>query len=377
MRQEIDIVFALLRSALDGTVPEIEPLDASRWWNLFRLLQKNHVAALVTDGVSRLPQALQPPRDVFIPWLAEQEKASAWYRHQQQVQQKIVDLLQQNGINTLVLKGTHTAQYYPNPELREFGDLDLYFYDKHDEADRLIQRRFSIDITNDINHHTKYNLSGVTVESHYHLLNHYHPHSNRSYEALLKELISENYQPSTLLPASQALSTSDSKKNPAKNSKLSTFEILFLLRHMACHFAASRITLRDLVDWALTCCALHDKVDWEKVNTVVKDFGMEPFFSALNTIVAQRLGQQTLNDSQTHGLTDTKTQHLLERDIIYGNPQSAEREREDLGRLVWKLRRWRANRWKQRLVFNDSPFSLWFSNLGAHTHNPRSILHKM
>lgn len=357
MNNEIDTAFELLRIALmdtDGCTSTqslchsatqslshsvTHSLSTHEWWRLFRLMQQNHVAAMTADTVA----ALDVPREVKIPWLAERDKAERWHRYQKEVQDEIVGTMQKHGIETLVLKGTHTAQYYPTPELREFGDLDLYFYDHHDEADHLIQRRFGVAITNDINHHTKYNLSGVTVESHYHLLNHYHPRSNRSYETLL-----------------QGLAPSP------------TFEILFLLRHMACHFAASRITLRDLIDWTLTCRAHEGEVDWATVEKAVCDYGMTEFVAALCKIGERRLDIHFILQLPTSGNVDR-----IERDIVYGNPQSVEREHEDLGRLVWKLRRHQANRWKQQLVFNDSPFSLWLSNLGAHTHNPRSILHKM
>lgn len=341
MMSDTDIVFRLLQASLTGTVAEIEPIDTHRWWNLFRLLQKNHVAALAAESLAKLPKELQPPRDVLIPWLAEQGKAIAWYQHQLKVQNEISVLLKKKGIETLVLKGSCVAKYYPKPELREFGDLDLYFYDRHNEADRLVQRYFGIEIANDINHHTKYNLHGVTIESHYHLLNQ-HPRSNHPYEILLQPLI-----PSP------------------------TFEVLFLLRHAACHFAASRITLRDLIDWALTCRTLNNQVDWELVKESIEKYGMTDFASALCIIVEKRLGVQcTLMFPQTDYVEQ------VERDIVYGNPQSAERDQEDIGRLVWKLRRYRANRWKQRLVFNDSAFNLFLSSLTTHTRNPHSILHK-
>ena len=344
MKSEIDILFALLRSAINGTTPELEPFEASRWWRLFRLLQQNHVATLTSDAVMRLPSELLPPRDVKIPWLAEREKATRWARYQREVQEEIVFIMQQAGIETLVLKGTHTAQYYPQPELREFGDLDLYFYDKHDEADRVAKEKLGVSIHNESHHHTKYNYRGITIESHYDFLNTHYPHSNRRYEALLKELVSIK--------------------------DVSLFEVLFLLRHMACHFAASRLTLRDLVDWTLTCRALHDKVDWDKANTVVKDFGMEPFVAALNAIAEQRLGY-----SVTQSLSHSATQSHFEHDLLYGSV--ADHTTDGLARLDWKFRRWRANAWKRRMVFNDSEPRLLLASLTSHAEKPASILHKM
>lgn len=339
MVNEIDIVFLLLRAAI-AEVDEDSPftshlssLTSKDWWSLFRLMQQNHVAALTADAMTNL----DVPREVKIPWLAEFEKACRWHRYQQEVQQDIIDTMQKHGIETLVLKGTHLSQYYPQPETREFGDLDLYFYDRHDEADRVAREVLKVEVSNEAHHHSKYNYRGVTVESHYDFLNTHYPPSNRRFETLLKE---------------QAPSP--------------TFEVLFLLRHMAGHFAASRITLRDLVDWVLTYKTLKEKVDWSLVNKTIEDFGMTDFVAALNAISENRLGTQPLSHSVTHP--------LIEHDLVYGSV--ANYTNDGMGRLEWKLRRWRALAWKRRMVYNDSSVNLLLSSLTAHSLKPQSILHK-
>ena len=372
MYNEIDIAFALLRAAIAGVdedspfTSHLSPLTSKDWWRLFRLMQQNHVTALTADTVA----ALDVPREVMIPWLSEQQKDKDWYRYQLEVQEEIVGLMAKHGIETMVLKGTHTAQYYPVPETREFGDLDLYFYDKHDEADALAHKILKVSVSNEAHHHSKYNYRGVTVESHYDFLNTHYPPSNRRYEALLKGLVG-NSQLSTL------------------NSQLSTFEILFLLRHMACHFAASRITLRDLVDWALTCRALHDKADWQLIEKTISDYGMTDFVAALNTIAEQRLGlptPQSLEVSKSRSLEVLKSQNIevtksrslevtLEKDLLYGTV--SDHSSDGPARLVWKLRRWRALRWKRRMVFSDTPLRLWLASLTTHTLKPHSLLHKL
>ena len=386
MSNEIDIAFALLRLSLGDKAGQetftfhLSPLTSKDWWSLFRLLQRNHVAAMTAETVA----TLEVPREVKIPWLAEAEKAIHWHRYQREVQQAIVDVMRQHGIETLVLKGTHVAQYYPEPATREFGDLDLYFYDKHDEADRVAREVLKVEVSNDAHHHSKYNYRGVTVESHYDFLNTHYPPSNRRYEALLKELVG----------------TKDT---------LSTFETLFLLRHMAGHFAASRITLRDLVDWTLTCQALHDKVDWQLVEKTIVDYGMTDFVAALNAIAEQRLGAQlksqkveesksqkntlslshpatlppchSVTQPPSHPATQSPshpaTQSLLEHDIVYGSREADDKNADGLGRLPWKFRRWRALAWKREMVYNDNPTRLLLASLTSHAEKPRSILHKL
>ena len=344
---EIDMAYNLLRAALTDEKPGTCPAEASRWWSLFRLLQKNRVAALCYGAAA----AAGAPRAVLMPWLAEHEKAVDWHRYQRQVQQEIADTMAKHGIETLVLKGTHLAQYYPRPEEREFGDLDLYFYDRHKEADRVAREVLRVEVGNDAHHHSKYNYRGVTVESHYDFLNVHYPPSNRRYEALLKQL-------STL------------------NSQLSTFEVLFLLRHMACHFASSRITLRDLVDWTLTCRTLQGQVDWERVQETVDGYGMTAFVSALDGVAERQLGYRPpLRPQQEPDTLEAAKQ--LKRDLVYGSAEVDDKHADGLARLGWKLRRWKALAWKRRMVFSDSEPTLLWASLTSHAEKPQSILHKM
>lgn len=344
----IDIAFALLRGALLGEEPRLgaKPVETSTWWGLFKLLQHNHVEALAGMAVERL----DVPREVKVPWLAEREKAAEWFRYQTGVQNDIVATMKEHGIATLVLKGTHTAQYYPKPELREFGDLDLYFYDKHDDADRIADRELKATVTNHAHHHSKYSYRGITVESHYDFVNRHYPPSNRRYESMLKKLVA--------------------------NSQLPTFEVLFLLRHMAGHFASSRITLRDLVDWYLTCRTLQDTVDWNTVQGAVKRYGMTRFARALCSIVEHRFGYR-VPLAFDGGPDATEERDRVERDIVYGSAASVDQGQDGLLRLNWKLRRHRSTGWKRRMVFSDPPLILLFSNLTSHAGKPHSILHKM
>ena len=348
MVNEINIVFALLRGALDGQTPDMGdmPIETATWWSLFRLMQQNHVAAMTADTIA----ALDVPREVKIPWLAERDKAARWHRYQREVQQEIVDTMKRHEIETLVLKGTNTAQYYPVPELREFGDLDLYFYDQHDEADDVARRELRVNISNDAHHHSKYNYRGLTVESHYDFVNTHYPPSNRHYETMLKGLAGEK----DLLP---------------------TFEVLFLLRHMACHFAASRITLRDLADWALTCCALQSQVDWDRVKQAVVDYGMSSFVTVLNLVAERQLGI-TLPLQRDNGSDVMANTASVECDIVYGSPEADDKNTDGLARLGWKLRRWRSLAWKRSMVFSDSPVRLAISSLTSHAMKPQSIMHK-
>ena len=68
--KELDIAFNLLKSALDAQPPYLgtQPIGADVWWKLFRMMQRNRIAALASEAINMLPDDQRPPRDVLIPW---------------------------------------------------------------------------------------------------------------------------------------------------------------------------------------------------------------------------------------------------------------------------------------------------------------------
>lgn len=340
-----EILFRLIRSALDGQPPYLgtTPIAASQWWTLFRLAQRGHVAALTSMAVADM----DVPREVKIPWLAEREKAASWYRYQQEVQQEVLRVMERRQIDTIVLKGSTLAQYYPQPEMRQFGDIDLYFYARHDEADEVARRELGVDILDNSYHHTKYDLRGVTIESHRDFLNRRYPRSNRSIDTTLKKMA------------------------PSAN-----FEVLYLMRHLAGHFAAGRITLRDITDLYLTCRTHHSDINWPVLQDAVKRSGMLPFVAAISTIIERRF-EYRLPITFPVYIIGNDTANQVEYDIVYGSRYSDDSHADGPARLSWKVRRWFANRWKRRLVYNDSELSLLLASLTSHIGKPRSILHKV
>ena len=142
---------------------------------------------------------------------------------------------------------------------------------------------------------------------------------------------------------------------------------------MAGHFAASRITLRDLVDWYLTCNKLQDKVDWSMVRETVEQYGMTSFARAVCDIVEHRFDYR-MPLTFEGGPDATEERNRVEHDSVYGSVD--DHATDGLGRLRWKMRRWHSLAWKRKMVYCDNSISLWFSSMLSHAERPHSILHK-
>lgn len=345
-------MFALLRAGLWGQLPEealFETVSFEEWKELFTLAGDNKVTALCCDGIERLPQQCRPPRGIWIPWVAERQKVEERYQHQLRVLGELENLFEPQGIRTLVLKGAAVGSYYPIPKHRQFDDLDLYHWGKWKEADALVSQQLGVKVSNDAYHHTKYDYLGVTIENHYTFVNCRNQRSDKDYERLLVAQLGESYNP--------------------------TFEALFLMRHMSGHFASSRITVRNLTDWLMFVERYRDCVDWEKISDVFNHYVMTPFVGTVHAILEDELGLQPV--PHLHRNPDEKLNHRVLCDILYGEFAEMQHSQENLGRVFWKLRRYRANRWKHQICYSDPWLSSFCRGIFAHMLKPRSIIHKM
>ena len=319
------------------------PVGADRWWRLFHLAQRARVAALLSQAFG---PSLRPPQEVLLPWMIERQKAEEWSRYQAAVQRELTGLFEAEGIGCHVLKGTSLAACWPWPQLREYGDVDLFFPSRHDEADALARRKLGVqDLHDDRLHHTKYTYRGVTVESHYRLFNPHYPRSNRAYEALLREC------------------------DPAS----ARFKALYMLRHMAIHFASDGLTLRDMMDWKFFWRSVGGQLE-ELAAAVAAQacaFGMQPLLGAWQ-LVDEACGGAAVQMPLPEG--DREAARRMAALMACGSGDT--HEADGAGRVLWKVRRWRKGRWRRKLALPEADATLLWQNATSHLRNPRSVAHK-
>lgn len=343
-------IFSLLRTALfdhqiDGKA--FETLNERDWMELYRIAQFHKMTGILCDGIDMLPSNIRPPRQQWMHWLAEREKTEMRHKHKTRVLKHLLNLFEQHNIPAIELKGSTLSQYYPIPQHRHFSDIDLYHFDQHAQADKLIAETLHVTPHNDSHHHSKYNHHGVTIESHFDFVNTHTPPSNKAYEQMLKQLDPHG----------------------------ATFEALFLARHHSCHFASDRITLRNLCDWALFLQARSHEIDLTMVADAFRQFNMHHFVGALEAIRTRMLHMPTI--PELHFEISEKLYLRVLNDILHGEFNVPDPEKPGLRRLVWKLRRHRVNHWKLSITCNDTYSATMVSSLLSHLKKPKSILKKM
>jgi hypothetical protein len=264
---------------------------------------------------------------------------------------------QEHGLKMMVLKGYACSLDWPKPEHRPCGDIDIWLFGKQKEGDVILESEKQIKVDNSHEHHTVFIWNGFMVENHYDFIDIHHRKSSPQLEQIFKvngkddsnsvDVLGEKvYQPSPNLHA------------------------LFLLRHMMEHFAASEITLRQVLDWGFFVREHGQEVDWDWLMEVLKRFGMTPAFNIFNAICVDDLGFDSNIFPEVRFLPEVKERVL--NDIIF--PEFSGNEPENLfSRMVFKYNRWKANGWKHKLCYNESMWSAFWSGVWGHILKPAQI----
>lgn len=137
----IDIFFALLRYSLDVVPPQasselssraptrdlpfVEPLSDDDWKRIFAISKKQALIGVIYSAVQRLPQDLQPPKELMDKWNQIVRQIIIRNTRMNATAAQLTQMFEEKGRKTVILKGQANALLYPEPLLRQAGDIDI------------------------------------------------------------------------------------------------------------------------------------------------------------------------------------------------------------------------------------------------------------
>lgn len=374
------------------------------WRGVLALGHKSSLLAVMWDGYSSIKDTLSPEQlpseELTLKWFSTVVGSyeSRYVEYSETVHSLARFFRDEAGIKMMVLKGYGLSLYYPQPHHRPCGDIDIWLFGRQREGDRLLTERRGIEVDYSHDHHTVCHVDGFMVEDHYDLIN-VHTHlSNAQAEPLFKRLAEDD---------SHSEDGEGLVYLPSPN-----FNALFLLKHASAHWAADKITLRHVLDWALFVQTESSHIDWPWLQTTARQYHLEVFLDILNSICIDYLGfdpelfpifsktpdqvggdeggqsshprhalaSQLQRDNPRHARPDRASQ--LQRDASIGrvfndiiSPEFAEPMPRGcaLRVLWWKLRRWHANIWKSRMIYPESLFVTFWVQVRSHFIKPESM----
>lgn len=366
-----------LLSLLSGESSKYD-LPLQSWRDIYDVAVSHGVSAVAWDRVSNLiadnENILRIPLDksLHIRWVVNVEHVEQKYARQKRVIATLARFFAKHDIHMLILKGYGLSLNYPVPEHRPCSDVDIWMFgiekdnsgnpiivNVQSKADKLLREELDVRIDEDKHHHTVFYINGVMVENHYDFLNVHSHRSNRDIESRLQMLARDRMETVLVDGETVYLPSAD-------------FNAVFLLRHMAAHFAAERIGLRHLLDWKYFVEKSSDEIDWGALEQLSGDMNMHRFLHCINGICVDYLSLSAsllLPFEREHNLEQRVLAEIFTPEFSEPNPRSA----GVLQSLCYMFRRWWANRWKHRIVYREGLVSTFFVQLYSHLMKPKSL----
>ena len=244
--------FELIRAGLHGEPARIGQVPTLQDWGvLLTLAKRQSVMGLLYRGVSFLPEGFHLPEPVLFRLVAEADQVERRGATLKSVADNLVDRLSSAGLHPILMKGPVVAAYYPVPQQREYGDIDLYLApDEFAAAPGVLEVPFTQAPDGSIHYQWK----GVDVDQH-----------RRYFDLHLPE-----------------------RRLPAPGTPEAT--LLMLSAHAMKHAVGTGVGLRQCIDMAVAYEHLGTEVSPEKLECVFRDSGTLKWNRLLSAFIEEYLG---------------------------------------------------------------------------------------
>lgn len=310
MQKHSKILLDILSSALwnkDYTVP----VDFREWKQVLRMANSHSVLAIVSHYLLRqrefttsISYEMRLKMKSFV--------VSSVMASDKQNDTIILanDVLVQEGIVPILLKGYGIAQFYPQPALRQCGDIDFYVGEgSYKKSYEVLAGRFEGRADDDIWQEKHYSLMVNDMEVEVHRL--CDEHYSAKYHAILQKY------------SDQGLSE-DLENVSIKGSEIripeTTFNAFYIFYHLFRHFIYGGVGLRQICDWAVFLNKNKDSIDRQKLETMLKEMKLMGAWKDFGHMIVKYLGfpegDFPFYESK---ISDRRVSRIIDRILSEGN----------------------------------------------------------
>ncbi len=222
----------------------------------------------------------------------------------------VVSHLSAAGIRSVLLKGQGLAQYYPKPELRQCGDIDLYvglerYADSYDVVKPLatqIDDRKALEVGK----HYDFFVGKVAVEMHRYSDRYPTPKLDRIYQEVSLKGLNEDLVP--LMFSGQTVYTPSDEYNA-----------FYIFSHLFHHFLINGLGARQLCDWMLFLRARSSHIDMSSLETILRRLDMLKPWQAFGCVLVKYFGMPAESFPFYDSAQEHKADNIVRRLLDEGN----------------------------------------------------------
>lgn len=240
------------------------------------------------------------------------------------------DVLTDAGIYPVLLKGIGLAQYFPQPHLRQWGDLDIFVgQENYHKACEVLREVFSEawhpDEEDEDFKHYNFVLENTMIETHRVSMTFAHPRDRKYYERLEEQYL-----------------TKDGPKMEVGDLTVTmpedTFNVFFVFLHTWHHFETTGMNMKQICDIAVILHAKRDELDRGRLKEMLMKLHLMEVWQLMMYILVQYLGMDKDEcPFYAEGCKD-RAEMLFERVLTEG--QARKNEKINTDGVSYLRRKW-------------------------------------
>ena len=269
------------------------------------LANKQSLTSVLIEGVNKIKNdnpEVSLNQGLVLEWIGVGLQTEAYNKVQNRRSKELYDLFKWKGYRSVVLKGQGTALYYPHPEHRACGDIDLWVEgDREAILDFIRKQGYQVDSI-DIKHAEIRFFDDVPVEIHFLPSWMYCPTTNRHLQRFFA------------WEADKQFGSFDERIGFAHTTI--NFDLVYSMVHIYRHIFSEGIGLRQLVDYYYILQCSTEELRQQSFS-VLKSLRMASFAGGVMWILCECFGMK--EEYKLCSLNERNGQFLLSEIMIAGN----------------------------------------------------------
>lgn len=271
----IELFLKLVRNALWQTEEELpEELSVNMAVNIIRGCREQALAGLVIDALVR--NKVRMPEEQYLEMMVMLMKVKQSNEEVNEGLRRLKELFDERQIEYAVVKGQAVGAYYPEPMLRQAGDIDYYCDEQNfPKAQEAVRETWGVSAqSKNYEHHMCFDYENVTYEAHFVLTKFY----NRKKDQYWQKLVDEDQGCTVMV-------------NGMKVRTLSpTLHALFIFIHLYKHLLNQGISFRQFCDLAVLLHYCNKEIDGGQIQEILNTVGLQRAYRAIGCVLTDTLG---------------------------------------------------------------------------------------
>jgi hypothetical protein len=209
--------------------------SAKVWAAIFDTAEKQSLVGVLLVGLEKLPAEQRPPQRLLLEWIGIQQIVVSTNNNQDRRSKELYEWFKEKGFDNCIIKGQGVARLYPEPELRQAGDIDIWVNaDRDDIVGKMLTESIGVSVIDYVNCHVAF-FDDVEVEVHFRPSYFFNPFANKRLQKWIQ--------------GKKSVQMTSFDDTVGFCYPTISFNLVFSLIHIYRHVFSEGIGLRQLMDY--------------------------------------------------------------------------------------------------------------------------------